>query len=179
MQFLNAAIDKSESILDIGTYNPLTELMEREGYQVTNTRGEDLDNDYNAISEYNASCYTAFEIFEHLLAPYNLLKSIPHGKLVSSVPLKVWFANAYWNPTNEWDRHYHEFEPRQYNWLLEKAGWTIVKSEVWASPDKVRLGIRPMMRFIFPSYYFVYAVKAPHSAVHTVKAASARLNTTV
>ena len=26
------------------------------------------------------------------------------------------------DPDDPWDRHYHEFEPRQFDWLLEKAG---------------------------------------------------------
>ena len=39
------------------------------------------------------------------------------------VPLNLWFASAYRNKTDLWDRHYHEFEDWQFDWLLEKAGW--------------------------------------------------------
>lgn len=99
LSFLENSISRDEKILDIGTFNPFTEAMVRHGYQVMNTRGEDLDTDYTEIHKYQVKCYTAFEIFEHLLAPFNLLREIPRGKLVSSVPLKVWFAGAYWNPT--------------------------------------------------------------------------------
>lgn len=159
LAFLEDCITRDEKILDIGTFNPFTEMMVQHGYNVINTRGEDLDTDYTGINEYHATCYTAFEIFEHLLAPFNLLREIPRGKLVSSVPLKVWFAGAYWNPAEEWDRHYHEFEPRQYDWLLEKAGWRIIKTRKWASPDTLRPGIRPLLRFFTPCYYFVYAEK--------------------
>ncbi len=158
--FLEKHIGKNEAILDLGTPNLLSRAMHERGYRVTNTRGEDFDEQYReVIAGYPADCYTSFELFEHLLAPYNILKEIKHGKLICSVPLKVWFASAYWNNANEWDRHYHEFEPRQFDWLLEKSGWKIVAREKWASPDKFRFGLRPLLRFIFPSFYFVYAVK--------------------
>jgi hypothetical protein len=159
LEFLKAHIGPNERILDLGTPNPFSEIMKREGFTVYNTKGEDLDEDYALVNQFEVDCFTSFEVFEHLLAPYNLLKEIKRGKLISSVPLKVWFSNAYWNEKEPWDRHYHEFEPRQYDWLLEKAGWTIKRKFVWASPDKFRWGIRPILRFIFPSYYFVYAEK--------------------
>jgi hypothetical protein len=30
-----------------------------------------------------------------------------------------------------WDRHYHEFEDWQLDWLLEKTGWKIIDSQKW------------------------------------------------
>lgn len=159
MEFLKRHIPPGVRVLDMGTRNPFSELMEREGYLVTNTGGEDLDNDFTAVDNFGGDCYSSFELFEHLLAPYNILKHIEKGRLVASVPLKVWFSPAFWNRNNEWDRHYHEFEPRQFDWLLEKSGWRIIASETWTSPDRFRPGIRPLLRYIWPSYYFVYAEK--------------------
>jgi hypothetical protein len=159
LDFLKKSVSTENKILDIGTENPFTKIMQEAGYEVMNTKGEDLDNDFQIVNNYDVDCYTSFEIFEHLLAPYNILKEIKKGKLVVSVPLKVWFAKAYWNKNEEWDRHYHEFEPRQFDWLLEKTGWKIKTKEAWASPDKLRFGIRPLLRYIVPSYYFVYAEK--------------------
>ena len=159
LRFLKKHISTNERILDLGTPNQLSEIMIKEGYQVQNTKGEDLDNDFKVVNNYNVDCYTSFELFEHLLAPYNVLKEIKKGKLIASVPLKVWFAKAYWNPKKEWDRHYHEFEPHQFDWLLEKAGWKIIHKEQWRSPDKIRFGIRPFLRYIWPGYYFVYSEK--------------------
>ena len=152
-------VSTEECILDLGTPSQFSEIMIKEGYQVQNTNGEDLDNDFKLINNYDVDCYTSFELFEHLLAPYNVLTEIKRGKLIASVPLKVWFAKAYWNHEEEWDRHYHEFEPRQFDWLLEKAGWEVFDKEQWRSPDKIRFGIRPFLRFIWPGYYFVYAEK--------------------
>jgi hypothetical protein len=159
LNLVNELVGKDEKILDLGTPNQFSEIMKKEGFKVQNTNGEDLDFDYKLINNYQADCYTSFELFEHLLAPLNVLNEIKKGKLLTSVPLKVWFSKAYWDKENEWDRHYHEFEPRQFDWLLEKAGWKIIKSETWTSPDRFRPGIRPVLRYIWPSYYFVYAEK--------------------
>ena len=99
---------------------------------------------------------TAFEIFEHSVSPFNVLNDIRATKLVASVPLKLWFASAYRSKTDKWDRHYHEFEDWQFDWLLEKSGWRIVKSEKFTNPVK-KIGIRPILRRITPRYYLVYA----------------------
>jgi ribosomal protein S6 len=32
-----------------------------------------------------------------------------------------------------WDRHYHEFEDWQLDWL-EKTGWKIIDSQKWTNP---------------------------------------------
>ncbi|MES2800132.1 MAG: methyltransferase [Bacteroidota bacterium] len=159
LEIVNKYISKDEKVLDFGTINPFTEIMLHEGFQVENTKGEDLDTEYGKINDYDVDCYTSFELFEHLLAPYNVLKEIKKGKLVSSVPLNVWFAKSYWNNNDEWDQHYHEFEPRQYDLLLKKAGWKIIHRELVKKPDRLRFGIRPLLRYIYPSYYFVVAIK--------------------
>ncbi|MFN3556236.1 MAG: methyltransferase domain-containing protein [Bacteroidales bacterium] len=160
LAFLQQHIPSDYRILDLGTPNLLSKEMQGLGYTVYNTSGEDFDTQYHSVIEsHKVECYTSFEVFEHLMAPFNILREIPKGHLVCSVPLKVWFARAYWDQNNPWDRHYHEFEARQFDWLLEKSGWKIIQSERWASPDKLRFGLRPLLRFIFPSFYFVYAVK--------------------
>ena len=98
----------------------------------------------------------AFEIFEHLVSPFNVLQDIKAKKLVASVPLKLWFASAYRSKTDERDRHYHEFEDWQFDWLLEKAGWTIKERHKWTNPVK-KIGLRPLLRLFTPRYYIVYA----------------------
>lgn len=165
LDFVQGSIGTEERILDLGVPNPFARLMAEHGYNVANTKGEDLDLEPGIGDRYDFTCITSFEVFEHMLAPYNLLSRVqpPAGgkiTLVASVPLKVWFAKAYWNNKDSWDRHYHEFEPRQFDWLLEKSGWRIIKSETWASPARLDLGIRPFLRFIWPSYYFVHAEKS-------------------
>ena len=122
-RFLKEVLPKDAKILDLGVSNPFSEIMKAEGYSVTNTGGEDLDLDTSAVKNTNAEVVTAFEIFEHLLAPYQVLKDIKATKLVASIPLRLWFAPAYRSKTDMWDRHYHEFEDWQFDWLLEKSGW--------------------------------------------------------
>jgi len=156
LAFMNWHIQKGSKILDLGTPNPFTSHLKSAGYKVINTKGENLDDDFKAYTENNYDCVTAFEIFEHLLSPYSILKSLKTRKLVASVPLKLWFASAYWNESDDWDKHYHEFEIKQFNFLLEKTGWTIKSSELWASPDPNKIGIRPLLRYFTPRYYIVY-----------------------
>ena len=157
-QFLNEVLPQKSSVLDLGIANPFSEIMKKEGYTVTNTSGEDLDLNTNAVKNTTVDAVTAFEIFEHLLAPFNVLKAIEADKLVASIPLKLWFSPAYQSKTDKWDRHYHEFEDWQFDWLLEKAGWEIKKREKFTHPVK-KLGFRPILRLFTPRYYLVYAVR--------------------
>ncbi|SFR63860.1 class I SAM-dependent methyltransferase [Maribacter stanieri] len=158
LEFLRKHIDTNESILDLGVHNPFTKIMQQEGYQVTNTSGEDLDVDFSAVVDTDADVLTAFEIFEHLLAPLHLLSNSKSKKLVASIPLKLWFSPAYRSKTDKWDRHYHEFEDWQFDWLLEKAGWEIQDSMKWTNPVK-KIGLRPLLRLFTSRYYIVYATR--------------------
>ena len=115
LDFLKKHIAKPGNILDLGIENPFSQIMKKEGYTVTNTTGEDLDNNQQAIEK--------FEIFEHLLNPYTVLQKVKSNKIIISVPLRLWFSPAYRSKTDVWDRHYHEFEDWQLDWLLEKTGW--------------------------------------------------------
>lgn len=155
--FLKEVIpDTNNTILDLGVRNPFVDYMEREGYNVQNTKGEDLDLDTSAVINTDAQVITAFEIFEHLLAPFNVLRDIKATRIVASVPLKLWFSPAYRSKTDMWDRHYHEFEDWQFDWLFEKAGWQIKKREKFTNPVK-KLGFRPLLRKFTPRYYMIYA----------------------
>jgi len=155
-RFLENTISKEHSILDLGVTNPFSELLVNEGFNVTNTIGEDLDLDTSSVQTDNFDVVTAFEIFEHLVSPFNVLKDIKAKKLVASIPLNLWFASAYKSKTDERDRHYHEFEDWQFDWLLEKAGWRIIKREKFTNPVK-KIGLRPILRHFTPRYYLVYA----------------------
>ncbi len=156
ISFLQKYVSTDEPILDLGPKNSLGELMKSKGYKISYTGTEnDLDDTITPVQNTDATVLTAFEIFEHLVSPYPLLKHAKADKLVASVPLKLWFTSAYWNENDPFDRHYHEFEPRQFNMLLEKAGWKIIDSEQWTSPIK-KLGIRPILRRFTPRYYIVY-----------------------
>jgi len=156
LEFLKKHISVEESILDLGVKNPFTEVMLSKGFKVENTKGEDLDTDISTITNSNSEVVTAFEIFEHLISPYTVLKDIKANKLVASVPLRLWFASAYRSKTDMRDRHYHEFEDWQFDWLLEKAGWKIIDRKKWTNPTK-KIGIRPILRWFTPRYYIVYA----------------------
>jgi len=156
LEFIQAVIAPSAKILDLGVENPFSEILRNHDYKVDNTKGEDLDLDTTAVQNPDYDVVTAFEIFEHLVAPYKVLSEIKANKLVATVPLKLWFSSAYRSKTDMRDRHFHEFEDWQFDWLLEKAGWKIKNRKKWTNPVK-KVGIRPLLRTFTPRYYAVYA----------------------
>lgn len=155
MEFLKNHAPSPSTILDLGVGNPFSKLMSAEGFSVENTKGQDLDVDQSQLFSSSAKITTAFEIFEHLLSPLEILKSIQSEYLFASVPLKLWFSKAYQSKTDPWDRHYHEFETWQFDWLLEKAGWEIIEAKTFTHPVR-KIGFRPLLRLITPRYYLVY-----------------------
>ena len=159
LEFVKKHIPISSKILDLGTVNDFSKIMSKAGYTVENTNGENLDIDFKIASNSDADVITAFEIFEHMLAPFNLLNSIKNKKLIASIPLKLWFANAYWNENDDWDKHYHEFEPKQFQLLLKRSNWNIIESEKWKSYNPKKIGIRPILRRFYSRYYIVYCEK--------------------
>jgi hypothetical protein len=162
LEFLQKHISTTETIFDLGVPNPFSKIMEENGYQVKNTKGEDLDNDQSALQTEKYSVFTAFEIFEHLLNPYTVLENVTCNKVLISIPMRLWFSSAYKSKTDKWDRHYHEFEDWQLDWLLEKTGFKIVDSIQFTHPVK-KIGFRPLLRFFTPRYYLVYAIRNPKS----------------
>jgi len=156
--FLKKHVNKNEIILDLGIDNPLSKILRENGYNVSNTGGEDLDFDQYSIIDTDATVITAFQIFEHLLNPFQLLKSIKANKLVCSVPLNLWFANAYRNKNDKRDNHFHEFEDWQFRLLLEKTGWKIIEEKKFTNPVK-KIGFRPLLRLFTNRYLIVYAEK--------------------
>ncbi|PHS53782.1 MAG: methyltransferase [Lutibacter sp.] len=156
--FLQSVLPAPATILDLGVCNPFSEIMKKNGYKVYNTSGEDLDLLPEIVKKYNVDAITAFEIFEHLISPYNVLKAIESKKLIATIPLSLWFSKAYRSKTDMRDRHYHEFEDWQFDWLLEKSGWNIKKKEKWTSPIN-KIGFRPILRKFTPRYYAIYAEK--------------------
>ena len=158
IEFLQKVLPAPATLLDLGTRNVFSEIMEQKGYTVFNTKGEDLDLMPEIVKKYHVDAVTAFEIFEHLVSPFNVLREINTTKLITTIPLNLWFAKAYRSKIDEWDRHFHEFEDWQFNWLLEKAGWEIKDVNKWTSPIK-KIGFRPILRKYTPRYYAVYAEK--------------------
>lgn len=153
---LQRVVPAPSSILDLGIKNPFSEIMKKNGYRVQNTQGQDLDLHPQIQVSPEVDLVTSFEVFEHLVSPFTVLQQLPANKLLATVPLKLWFASAYRSKTDLWDRHYHEFEDWQFDWLLEKSGWEIKERAYWKNPSS-KFGIRPFLRKITPRYYAVYA----------------------
>ncbi|CAM3395677.1 3,4-dihydroxy-5-hexaprenylbenzoate methyltransferase [Flavobacterium longum] len=158
LAFMKKHVSANEKILDLGVENPFSKIMKQQGFSVVNTTGEDLDNDQHALQDNDYDVLTAFEIFEHLLNPYTVLQQVKSKKILISIPMRLWFSPAYRSKTDPWDRHYHEFEDWQLDWLLEKTGWNIIAREKWTNPVK-KFGLRPLLRRFTNRYYIVYAEK--------------------
>lgn len=158
VRFVEKTLPPPARLLDLDTPNPLSHIMQEQGYTVQNTQG-DLDDAPEIAHGRDVEAVTAFEILEHLVGPLNVLRAIEAPRLFATVPLRLWFATAYCNPNDPWDRHFHEFEDWQFDWLLEKAGWRIVRSEKRISASR-KLGVRPFLRRITPRYYAVEATRA-------------------
>ncbi|MDP6922029.1 MAG: methyltransferase [Lutibacter sp.] len=158
LRFLQSVLPAPATLLDLGVRNPFSEILEQAGYTVYNTEGEDLDLFPALVEKYQVDAVTAFEIFEHLLNPYSVLQQIKAPRLIATVPLRLWFKKAYRSHTDPWDRHFHEFEDWQFDWLLDKTAWEITRREKWTSPV-YKIGLRPLLRSFTPRYYAVYAEK--------------------
>lgn len=163
--FLAASLPPPARLLDLGIPNELSVHLEQKGYTVTNTTGEDLDIDTTALLSAKVDAVTAFEIFEHLVNPMGVLQAIPCERIFVSVPLTLWFAKAYRNPSDPWDRHFHEFEDWQLDWLLEKSGWKVVRRSKWTSPS-YQPGLRTILRWFVNRYYLVEAVRMRATSPH-------------
>ena len=158
IDFVKKHISENENILDLGVMNPFSKILVDNGYKVKNTGGEDLDIDRSTITRSSASVVTAFQIFEHLTNPFQLLKEIKSDKLVCSIPLRLWFSSAYRNRNDERDNHFHEFEDWQFRLLLKKTGWNIIDEKKFTNPVK-KFGFRPILRLFTNRYLIVYAEK--------------------
>jgi len=156
LAFVRKHLPSGSTVLDLGSRNPLSELLEQHGYRVINTGYDDLDVDYPKWVDREVDAMVAFEIFEHMFAPFNILLHSKAPRLIASVPLSLWFKSAYWNDSDPWDRHYHEFEPKQFEFLLYRTGWKILDSEKWAAYNFKDFGIRQFIRYFTPRYYIVY-----------------------
>ena len=156
LKMLKSVCPPPSSVFDLGVANPFSEIMKQNNYEVYNTSGEDLDEEPNPKMPNNVDLVTGFEIIEHLVSPYPLLKNVKAKRIFLTVPIKLWFSKAYKSKVDERDRHFHEFEEWQFDWLLEKAGWKIIKKDKWTNPS-LKIGLRPILRNFHNRYYAVYA----------------------
>ena len=159
LEFLQASLPKGSKILDLGTPNDMSAFLTENGYSVQNAYGVDFDLEPEIIAQEGFDAVTMFEVLEHLVNPMGILKAVKAPKLYASVPLALWFAKTYRNQADPWDQHFHEFEDWQFEWLLDKSDWKILRSEKWISPVK-KLGIRPLLRHFTPRYFMVEAQRA-------------------
>ena len=156
--FVSETLPPPAKLLDLGTPNALGNFLQEKGFEVTNTAGEDFDLKPEIVALDGFDAVTVFEVLEHLVNPMGVLSEIRAPRLYATIPMRLWFSSAYRSKTDPWDRHYHEFEDWQFDWLLEKSGWKILRRAKWTSPSIVP-GIRPLLRSFTPRHYAIEAVR--------------------
>lgn len=162
LEFLDETIDPNSKILNLGAETPFVSVMKKQGYSVDCTKLEtDLDLVYDDVLVDKYDVVTAFELLERLVSPFNILRNIKAPELVAVVPLKLWFKPAYWNNDDPWDCHFHEFEPKQFEMLLSKAGWEIQHGEFWKSTSN-KISIKSLLRRFSYRYYIVHCTRKKH-----------------
>lgn len=154
--FVSKYITTNEVILDLGSPNPLSNLLKENNFKIDSAYNFDFDIEPNKVNNYSYEVLTAFEVIEHLVSPYPILKVTKAKKLFVTVPLNLWFAKAHRNFQDPHGHHYHEFESWQLDMLLEKAGWEIKAREKWIPPFQLN-GFRSILRAFTPRFYAVYA----------------------
>jgi len=154
LSFLLKCLTPPARLLDLGVENPFAQKMRQSAYEVINTPDVDLDYVPEAVCGHDVQAATAFEILEHLVNRFAVLKNIDASRLIATVPLRLWFTKAYFNPHEPYDQHFHEFEQWQFNRLLEKTCWQIIRSECWTSPAK-KIGLRSLLQHFTPRYYAI------------------------
>ena len=156
LKFVQDSMPAESKLLDLGTPNDMGAYLRQHGFQVDHAHGVDFDEEPEIIAKEGYDAVTMFEVLEHLINPMGILKAVKAPKLIASVPLDNWFSTAYRNKNDRWDQHFHEFEDWQFEWLLEKSGWKIIRSEKWTSPIG-KIGFRPLLRRYTPRYFIVEA----------------------
>ncbi len=87
LKMLKDILPEGGVIYDLGVRNPFSKIMEDEGFKVYNSSGQDFDDDFKLELPNDVDLITGFEILEHLVSPYPLLKNLKCNKLFVTVPL--------------------------------------------------------------------------------------------
>ncbi len=143
LDFMLESFPAPGNILDLGTPNQLGEFLEQKGYTIHNTGGKDFDFYPKEAGLEGFDAVTAFEILEHLINPMGVLMEIKAPKLFATIPLDLWFSSAFKSKADPWSSHFHEFEDWQFDRLLDKSGWKVLRRKKWTSPSIIP-GIRPI-----------------------------------
>jgi len=146
LAFLREHMPAVEVVLDIAEPNMTGEVLsEQLGVETHNTYG---DLNYALIAPGNS--YRAvwmFEVIEHLMNPLLCLGNI-HSITTDDVDFFLSYPSRpkwLWNDKD----HFHEYDSRRWNLLLEESGWQVVrKKPVYLFHRKI--GIRPIIRNFLP-----------------------------
>lgn len=153
LDFIGPQLSAGEG-LDIGEDNPLSQMIRDKYHIPVDNTSVDLNEEpfpwegrYDYIFD--------FEVLEHLFNPLFHLRQLhkalkPGGRVFLSTPRgKPYFLWHY--------QHFHEIHPKQFYFLLDYAGFEVVRSEVRRTHDLgfYLTGLRPLLRYYFDRIYLV------------------------
>jgi SAM-dependent methyltransferase len=128
----------SGNVLDIGSRNLFTEILEEEyNLNIDSTQG-DLDTCKPTNKAYDWVIYS--HVIEHQYNPLKTLLDIklkPGGKLVIACPLK-----PRWITQNRC--HFNEFDKRSFDLIRQRAGYTEIDTDRFMRIFSLS-GIRPLL----------------------------------
>jgi hypothetical protein len=151
-------------ILDVGDKNGFgKEISRRSGCTYPLNTSGDLDGEFGiagCVSPFFNTVWI-FEVIEHLMNPLSFLTKIKEycrseTKIFVTYPQRK--IPFFWTPN-----HFHEMDERRFKYLVESAGYEIVKHKKkilyrkWSSYFK---GIRPFCRlFLVPDHHHYYELR--------------------
>lgn len=149
-KYVKRFLDKFQpkgKLLDIGGANVLGMKLARDFNLEYETTNEDLDYTVDANGKYDT--IFIFEVLEHLMNPLLCLNNVKkyckeNTQIFISVPRQ---QHLFWN-----QYHFHEFDKKRFEYLIEKAGLKIIGSSSFIARFDWLFyitGIRPILRLLF------------------------------
>jgi SAM-dependent methyltransferase len=108
--------------------------------------------DVGTTDEYDS--VLSLEVIEHLMNPLSYLSMCEavlkeSGKLYLTTPIPLYPPRWFW-----YHQHFHELTKDRLYALLEEAGFKVVE---YQKIRRFRLGVRPLIRWIFGNWHYVVA----------------------
>ena len=160
LKFLETEIQPKDKILDVGSYNPFTEIIhEKYGILCESTYG-DLDRNFKMLS-WQYDFIICADVIEHVFDPYHLLFTLflhlkRNGKLFISTPIHPYFLGM--GPG-----HFHEMDRYRFEKLIKRANFEIIRYETYfpynTHHPKNLIGLRPFLRMFHRSRALIICKK--------------------
>jgi hypothetical protein len=157
LKYLKNKIKSTDTILDIGQRNPLTDKLQSLVYCK-------IDNTSGALDTYFSNPSTIYDviIYSHTIEhQYNPLNTLIQIKEVMDLNTRMFIFLPRRTKILWTKYHYHEIDDYRMRLLIDRAGLKIVSSKLfktWRNPLTYLKGFRMMLR-LFLEFDVVYEIK--------------------